>query len=129
MGWLLIWATTAQANMRFYSLVQQMCKNYNVTVSGEQMKLEGLEGDNPTFHLIIRSRPRNNYEQVLAIGYIAAGQANAQTNLGVKTVRVTVIIPNTDGRQISSEADIALVDQMRLGKIKPSEFIRELMFY
>ena len=32
---------------------RQMCKNYNVSVSAEQMKLEGLESDNPTFNLII----------------------------------------------------------------------------
>jgi hypothetical protein len=115
--------------MRFYSIVQQFCSNYNMTVGSEQMKLEELDSDNMTFRLVIRSRPRNNYEQVIAIGYIAAGQAIAQTGLGVTTIQVTVVISDSKQRQVLTEADAALVDQMRLGKITPSDFIRNLELY
>ncbi len=125
LGGLLIGATSAQANMRFFSLVQQICTTYKLSVSHDQMKLEDLDSDQASFHMVLQSR-RNNLEQTVAIGYIAAGQAIARTGLGVKTIKITVIIPKADHMRIWTEADVTMVDQMRLGKISASEFMRNL---
>ncbi len=124
-GWVLITASSVQANMRFFSIVQQVCNNYKVSTSVDQMKLEDLETDNATFHLLLKAR-RNTIEQVMAVGYIAAGQANARTGLGVKTIKITVSIPTADNLLVMTEADVAMVDQLLFGKIKASEFMRKL---
>ncbi|MCH7528224.1 MAG: hypothetical protein IID13_07575 [Candidatus Marinimicrobia bacterium] len=120
-------ATTAQANMRFYSIVQQVCKSYRVPVGLEQMKLEELESDNPTFHMVLQSR-RNNFEEVMLVGYIASSQAIARTGLGIKTIMITVTIPKSDNMMLMTTADVGLVEQLRLGKIKSSEFMRKLQW-
>ena len=127
LGWLMALATTAQANMRFYSIVQQVCKSYRVPVGLEQMKLEELESDNPTFHMVLQSR-RNNFEEVMLVGYIASGQAIARTGLGIKTIMITVTIPKSDNMMLMTTADVGLVEQLRLGKIKSSEFMRKLQW-
>ncbi len=125
LGGLLIGVTSAQANMRFFSLVRQICTTYKLSVSHDQMKLEAPDSDNASFHMVLQSR-RNNLEQTMAIGYIAAGQAIARTGLGVKTIKITVVIPKADHMRIWTEADVTMVDQMRLGKITASEFMRKL---
>ena len=127
LGWLMALATTAQANMRFYSIVQQVCKSYRVPVGLEQMKLEELESDNPTFHMVLQSR-RNNFEEVMMVGYIASSQAIARTGLGIKTIMITVTIPKSDNMMLMTTADVGLVEQLRLGKIKSSEFMRKLQW-
>lgn len=127
LGWLMALATTAQANMRFYSIVQQVCKSYRVPVGLEQMKVEELESDNPTFHMILQSR-RNNFEEVMMVGYIASSQAIARTGLGIKTIMITVTIPKSDNMMLMTTADVSLVEQLRLGKIKSSEFMRKLQW-
>ena len=127
LGWLMALATTAQANMRFYSIVQQVCKSYRVPVGLEQMKLEELESDNPTFHMVLQSR-RNNFEEVMLVGYIASSQAIARTGLGIKTIMITVTIPKSDNMMLMTTADVSLVEQLRLGKIKSSEFMRKLQW-
>ena len=125
LGWLLIWPSATQANMRFYTIVQQICSTYNISVSQDQMQLVELESDSASFHLVRQSR-RNNLEQVTAVGYIAAGQAISRTGLDIKTIRITIVIPNADYLRVLTEADVTLVDAMRLGKIKPSEFMSKL---
>ena len=125
LGWFLILATSAQANMRFYSVVQQVCNTYKVPAGLEQMKLEDLESDNPTFHLLLEGR-RNTIEQVMVVGYLASGLAIARTGLAIKTIKITGAIPNADNLLVMTEADVAMVDQLRLGKITASEFMRKL---
>ncbi len=125
LGWLMAMATTAQANMRFYSIVQQVCKSYRVPAGLDQMKLEEMESDNPTFHMVLQSR-RNNFEEVMMVGYIASSQAIARTGLGIKTIMITVTIPKSDNMMLMTTADVSLVEQLRLGKIKSSEFMRKL---
>ncbi|MEE9466024.1 MAG: hypothetical protein V3W14_10680 [Candidatus Neomarinimicrobiota bacterium] len=118
-------ATSAQANMRFFSIVQQVCNSYQVTAGLDQMKLDDLETGNATFHLLLQSS-RNTIEQVMVVGYIASGQAVARTGLGVKMIKVTVAIPNADNLLVMTEADVVMVEQLRLGKMKASEFMRKL---
>ena len=113
------------ANIRFYSYVQQFCKARRVSVRLENMTLEKNEDGTFTFNIILESR-RNNWEPVTVLGYAAAGQAAARTELNLKTIVVTVIIPKDDNMILMTTADIGLVNQLRAGKIKAHEFMRSL---
>ncbi|UCH10373.1 MAG: hypothetical protein JSU61_00310 [Fidelibacterota bacterium] len=127
LGWCLVLATPARANLRFFSIVQQVCKSYRVPVTLDQMNLEGAESTNPTFNLALQSR-RNNFEEVMLVGYIATSQAIARTGVEVKTINITVTIPKADNMLLMTTADMALVEQLRLGEIKSSEFMRQLQW-
>ncbi len=127
LGWCLVLATPVRANLRFYSIVQQVCKSYRVPVTMDEMELAELESDNPTFTLALQSR-RNNFEEVMLVGYIACGQAIARTGIEVKTINITVTIPKADHMLLVTTADVALVNQLRLGEIKSSEFMRQLQW-
>jgi hypothetical protein len=126
-GWLLVTASPVLANMRFYTIVQQVCKSYRVPVALDQMTLDGAETDNAEFHLVLQSR-RNNFEEVMLVGYIATGQAVARSGVQVKTIMITVTIPKADNMMLMTSASVDLVEQLRLGKIKSSEFMRQLQW-
>lgn len=127
LGWCLVLATPVRANLRFYSIVQQVCKSYRVPVTPDRMELAELESHNPTFTMALQSR-RNNFEEVMLVGYIACGQAIARTGIEVKTINITVTIPKADHMLLVTTADVALVEQLRLGEIKSSEFMRQLQW-
>ena len=127
LGWCLGLATPARANMRFYSIVQQVCKSYRVPVTTKQMDLKEPGSNGPTFTLELQSR-RNNFEEVILVGYIATGQAIARTGVEVKTINITVTIPKADNMLLITTADVALVEQLRLGKIRSSEFMKQLQW-
>jgi len=127
LGWCLVLATPVWANLRFYSIVQQVCKSYRVPVTMDQMELEIAETDNPTFTLALKSR-RNNFEEVMLVGYIAASQAIHRTGVEVKTINITITVPKADNMLLLTTADIALLEHLRLGEIKSSEFMRQLQW-
>ena len=127
MGLCSLLVTTAFANLRFYSIVQQVCKSYRIPVTLDQMILEGAESSNPTFNLALQSR-RNNFEEVMLVGYIATSQAISRTGLEIKTINITVTIPKADNMLLMTTADVALVEQLREGEIKSSEFMRQLQW-
>ncbi|MCK4579174.1 MAG: hypothetical protein KAU50_10315 [Candidatus Marinimicrobia bacterium] len=127
MGWCLAFAVPLQANRRFYSIVQQVCKSYRVPVSMDQMELGDPISEKPEFHLVLQSR-RNNFEEVIMVGYIASSQAIARTGVPVKTIMVTVTIPKSDNMMLMTTADVTLVEQLRLGKIKSTQFMRQLQW-
>ncbi len=127
LGWCLGLVTPARANLRFYSTVQQVCMKYRVPVTMKEMNLEGSGTSGSTFTLALQSR-RNNFEEVILVGYIAAGQAIARTGLEVKTINIIVTIPRADNMLLMTTADAGLVKQLRLGKIKSSDFMRQLQW-
>jgi hypothetical protein len=122
-----ILVTPTHANLRFYSIVQQVCKSYRVPVTLDQMTLEGAESNSPAFNLALQSR-RNNFEEVMLVGYIATSQAISRTGLEIKTINITVTIPKADNMLLMTTADVALVEQLREGEIKSSEFMRQLQW-
>jgi len=81
----------------------------------------------PTFSLELQSR-RNNFVEVILVWYIATGQAIARTGVEVKTINITVTIPKADNMLLITTAEVALVKQLRLGKIKTSELIQQLLW-
>lgn len=127
LGWLLVLATPALSNVRFFSIVQQICNSYRVSVTMDRMSLEGAETDHTLFQLRLQSR-RNNFEEVMMIGYIAAGQAIARTGVEVQTIDIIVTIPKADNMLIMTSASIGLVEQLRTGKLKSSEFMRQIQW-
>ncbi|UCH62761.1 MAG: hypothetical protein JSU77_13410 [Fidelibacterota bacterium] len=125
LGWCLGSAAPAWANLPFYSIVQQVCKSYRVPVTMKQMDLEESGDNGATFTLALQSR-RNNFEEVILVGYVAASQAIARTGIEIKTINITVTIPKADNMLLMTTADVALVEQLRLGKIKSSQFMQKL---
>ena len=119
--------TALQANIRFYTIVQQVCNSYRVAVVMDKMTLTTEAGGGKTFDLMLQSR-RNNFEEVMMVGYISAGQAIARTGEPVKTINITVVIPKADHMLIMTTADIGLVDRLRLGKVRSPEFMRQLQW-
>lgn len=119
--------TALQANIRFYSIVQQVCNSYRVSVIMDKMKMTPQADGSVTFELTLESR-RNNFEEVMMVGYIGSGQAIARTGEPVKTISISVIIPKMDHMLIMTTADISLVEKLRLGKIRSPEFMRQLQW-
>ena len=125
--WCLLFVTPAQANIRFFTIVQQICKSYRVPATLDQMTFEDLNTPSPSFYLHLQSR-RNNFEEVMLVGFIASGQAIARTGLSVRTINVSVTIPKADNMLLMTTADATLVAKLRLGEIKSSEFMRSLQW-
>jgi len=92
-----------------------------------QMNLEEPGNSGLAFSLTLQSR-RNNFEEVILVGFIASGQAIARTGMEVKTISIIVTIPKADNMLLMTTADVGLVEQLRLGKIKSSEFMRQLQW-
>ncbi len=122
MSWCLVLITPIRADMSFFSIVQQVCKSYRVPVTMVQME---LTSDDATFNLALQSR-RNNFEEVMLVGYIASGQAIKRTGLEIKTINITITIPSADNMLLFTTADISLVEQLRQGEIKSSDFMRQI---
>ena len=91
------------------------------------MNLEETSDGSFTFTLQLESR-RNNFEEVMLTGYTATGQAVERTNLNVKTINIIVTIPTADNMILMTTADISLVEQLLQGKIKSSDFMRQLQW-
>ncbi len=126
-GWLTVTASPVLANMRFYTIVQQVCRSYRVPVALDQMTLDGAETESAQFHLVLQSR-RNNFEEVMLVGYIATGQAIARSGVPVKTIMITITIPKADNMMLTTSANVDLLEQFRLGNLKSSEFMRQLQW-
>jgi len=94
----------------------------------KQMDLEEPGNSGLAFTLSLQSR-RNNFEEVILVGYIASGQAITRTGIEVKTINIIVTIPKADNMMLMTTADVGLVEQLRLGKIKSSEFMRQLQWH
>jgi hypothetical protein len=105
---LIIPATTAKANIRFFSNVLRNCQHYNVSGEALQFYLEGQGTGNLTFHLTLPSR-RNNIEEVIMAGYLSTAYAIKRTGLKVKTVYVTAMITNDDNALKVSRTDATLL--------------------
>lgn len=123
---LLVFVALLQANIRFFSIVQQVCNSYRVPVVMNRMKLTPA-GDGTTFDLFLESR-RNNFEEVMMVGYIGVGQAMARTNIKVSLINITVSIPKADNMLIMTTAEAQLVERLRVGKIRSAAFMRQLQW-
>ena len=126
-AWVLAIASPVLGNMRFYTFVQQTCHAYRVPVAMDQMAFEGLESDNLSFSLMLQSR-RNNFEEVMLVGYIAVGQAIHRTGVDVRTINITVTIPTMGDMILFTAATINDVEQLRVGELSSTDFLRQLQW-
>lgn len=125
LGWCLVLALPARANVRYFTAVLQYCNSYRVDANMVGMNLEGMATENSSFHLMLPSR-RNNFEEVLLIGYMASAQAMARTGLELKTIHVTIWFPKTGFMIIMSSADSTMVEKLRQGEIESHQFLRQI---
>ncbi len=125
LGWCLALPSPVRANVKFFTIVLQYCGNYRVDANMVGMNMEGVDTDSPSFYLMLPSR-RNNFEEVLLVGYMASALAMERTGIELETINVTVWFPKTGFLIIMSSAPATLVDKMRQGKIESHQFLREI---
>ena len=121
----LLMAFPARANIPFFTMVIQNCKHYRISANMIQMSLDDSEEDELRFHLTLPSR-RNNFEQVILVGYFSVSNAIARTGLKVKTIYVSADLSGAGAGMMATKADSALADKLRSGQIKPHEFMRQI---
>ncbi|UCD38745.1 MAG: hypothetical protein JSW54_04500 [Fidelibacterota bacterium] len=123
--WCLTLATPAKANIRFFTNVMRNLQHYKVSGDLVQFNLEGSGTGNLTFHLTLPSR-RNNFEEIIMLGYLSAGYAIERTGLKVGTVYVTAIIPSADNQMKITKADAALIAQVISKQMDPHKFLGKI---
>ncbi len=121
----LSFVTMARANIHFFVNVMRNLQHYRVSGELVSMDLEGTGTGNLTFHLTLPSR-RNNYEEVIMLGYLSTGYAIKRTGLKVKTVNVIAVIPSADNQMIITTADAALLARVISEEIDPHRFLGEI---
>jgi len=121
----LTFVTMARANMNFFVNVIRNLQHYRVSGELVSMDLEGTGTGNLTFNLTLPSR-RNNYEEVIMLGYLSTGYAIQRTGLKVRTINVTAVIPSADNQEITTTADAALLARVISEEINPHRFLGEI---
>lgn len=121
----LSFVTMARANMNFFGNVIRNLQHYRVSGELVSMDLEGTGTGNLTFNLTLPSR-RNNYEEVIMLGYLSTGYAIKRIGLKVRTINVIVVIPSADNQMIATTADAALLARVISEEINPHRFLREI---
>ncbi len=121
----LTFVTMARANMNFFVNVIRNLQHYRVSGELVSMDLEGTGTGNLTFNLTLPSR-RNNYEEVIMLGYLSTGYAIKRTGLKVITINVTAVIPSADNQEITTTADAALLARVISEEINPHRFLGEI---
>ena len=70
---------------------------------------------------------RNNFEMVMLVGYIAAGQA-MKTGFEPETFFVSVDVPLGEGFRLVTTATKKDLQQLLSGKINTAQFIRKVKY-
>ncbi len=121
----LILVTMARANIYFFTNIMRNLQHYRVSGELINMNLEGSGTGHLTFHLTLPSR-RNNYEEVIMLGYLSTGYAIKRTGLKVETIYVTAVMPSADNQMIATKADAALLAQVISEEIDPHKFLGKI---
>ena len=138
---LLVSAQPLFANYAFYRTVMNTCKAYRVDVKESEMTFTTDGNEDLTFKMNLSSL-RNNFDMVMLVGFISAGQAiKHQKKLAEKMeksgqsfkaeipvqVEITVIVPMSNENMIvMAYADTNLVIQLAEGKINSGGFMRQI---
>jgi hypothetical protein len=125
------------ANYAFYKKVTATCKYYRINSETQNMNLTSNDKGAKNFSLILDSN-RNNFEMVMIIGFISAGQAILhQKSLAKKKegynpvvlekVFITVNVPMGKTPMIvSAAATEEQILRMVEGRIDSAEFMRQI---
>ncbi|MCH7496932.1 MAG: hypothetical protein IH971_03665 [Candidatus Marinimicrobia bacterium] len=122
--WGLVLVTPARANIIFFTTIMRNCQHYRVSADMVQMNLEKNENGELVFYLTLPSR-RNNFEEVILVGYVATSHAIARTGLNVIDIYVAAV-SRTDDVQMTTRAKTTLAEKLRQGEIKTHEFMRQI---
>lgn len=138
---LMVSAQPLLANYAFYRTVINTCKAYRVDVKENEMSFTTQDGKIMTFKMNLTSM-RNNFDMVLLVGFISAGQAiRHQKQLAEKMhrsgrkfdakipaeVEISVIIPMAnDNMVVMATASTDLVIQLLEGTINSGGFMRQI---
>jgi len=139
---LLVSAQPLFANYAFYRTVMNTCKAYRVDVKESEMTFTTQGGNEDLTFKMNLSSLRNNFDMVMLVGFISAGQAiKHQKKLAEKMeksgqsfeaeipvqVEITVIVPMSNENMIvMAYADTNLVIQLAEGKINSGGFMRQI---
>lgn len=110
------------ASSKYLRAVQEAAKIYRVEVSTDDMRFTSDGKGGHDFHIDLRSN-RNNFEMVMLVGYIAAGEAT-KTGVEPSQIYVTVDVPLGDGYRIMTVAKIEDVKKLLAGDINMPQFAR-----
>ena len=113
-------------NEKYFSQVQKTAKAYRVETSGDKMKIVPDEKGKDSFYITLASN-RNNFEMVMLVGYIAAGQA-MKTGYVPETFFVSVDVPLGEGFRLVTFATKEDLQQLLLGKINTAQFVRKVKY-
>lgn len=125
------------ANYAFYRKVTSTCKYYRISAEQKNMNITTNEKGKQNFSLILDSN-RNNFEMVMIVGFLSAGQAIkhqiylAQKKEGFqpvvpKKVFITVNVPmGKETMIVSAAATEKQIMEMVEGKINSAEFMRKI---
>ena len=113
-------------NQKYFNQVQKSAKAYRVTISKDKMKIVPDAKGKDSFYITLASN-RNNFEMVMLVGYIAAGQA-MKTGYAPDTFFVSVDVPLGEGfRPVTSVTNEDL-QQLLSGKINTAQFVRKVKY-
>ena len=133
----LVWLDVSYGNYAFYRQVKNTCKTYRINARDGDMVFTENDTGGTVFDLTLTSL-RNNFQMVMVVGFIAAGQAiKHQQYLKVQLesyhpvipdeVIVTVNIPaGRNSMIISARANRDLIIKLTNGSINTEDFMREI---
>ena len=113
-------------NQKYFNQVQKAAKAYRVTISKDKMKIVPDAKGKDSFYITLASN-RNNFEMVMLVGYIAAGQA-MKTGYAPETFFVSVDVPLGEGFRLVTSATKEDLQQLLLGKINTAQFVRKVKY-
>ena len=119
----LLLATPSLANYDYFRLVQETAKIYRVEIPIDNMRLVADGKGGQAFHIDLKSN-RNNFEMVMLVGYIAAGEAMKKTKVEPSSVYVTVDVPLGEGYRLMTTASMANVKKLLSEEVNMAQFSR-----
>ncbi len=114
------------ANQKYFNEVKKVAKSYRIETSFENMKVVKDEKGKDVFYITLSSN-RNNFEMVMLVGYIAAGQA-IKSGFEPSSVFVTVDVPLGEGFRLLTTATTDDLKQLLAGKITTKIFVRKVKY-
>ncbi|MBH31442.1 MAG: hypothetical protein CMG71_05555 [Candidatus Marinimicrobia bacterium] len=122
----LLISQTLFANQKYFDEVKKVTKSYRVETSFENMQVVKDEKGKDVFYITLASN-RNNFEMVMLVGYIAAGQA-MKSGFQPSSVFVTVDVPLGEGFRLLTTATKEDLQQLLSGKITTKTFVRRVKY-
>lgn len=119
-------ATPVFANFKYFKMVQRSAEVYRVECAVDQMKLVGADEGKKAFYLILKSN-RNNFEMVMLVGFIAAGEA-MKVGIEPDVFFVRVQIPLGEGFELLATASKEDLKRLMSGDINTAQFARIIQY-